>query len=403
MATFQYKGIETASGRSIKGLVEALDVKDAREKLKRDGVLTQKISASGAGRKTGRGRLFDLPTRSHLYRELGAMLHAGLPLEQAMSLLVETPELGANANLLARARDQLKEGRSLADAFAETSPRVTRFEHSVIEVGERAGTLDGALDKLADFLEREQAIRERVRAAMVYPAVVFGFAILVAIAVLGIMLPNFERLLGKMNVELPWITRAVLSFGEIMRIAGPILLIGGALLGLWFWRNWKTSGTKRASVNRKLFKLPLIGGALEALANLRFARTLGLLLRGGVSVTEGVSLAGKASGSPWVAELAEQESVAVAGGSNLADAIARIPPLAGSLPGWVRAGEASGDLPRLLDCAAERYERTWDRKVSKILDLLQPTLILFVGGFVLLVALAILLPVLSLNQSILGK
>lgn len=399
MATFQYKGIHSASGRSTKGLVEALDIKDAREKLKRDGVLTQKISQSGGG-KTRRGNLFDLATRSHLYRELGAMLHAGLPLDQAMNLLIETPELGDNANVLAMARDKLKEGRPLADALSESSSKVTRFEHSVIEVGERAGTLDSALDKLAEFLEREQTIRDRVKAAMVYPSVVFGFAILVAVAVLGIMLPNFQKLLDKMNVELPFITRAVIAFGDVMRWAGPILLVLLGLAAFWLWKRLESSPSFRAKLNRQLFRVPLVGGAMEALVNLRFSRTLGLLLRGGVPVTEGLSLAGRASGSPWVAELADHESTEVAGGSNLADALARIPPLSGSLPGWVRAGEASGDLPRLLDCAAERYERTWDRKVSRILDLLQPILILIVGGFVLLVALAILLPVLSLNKSI---
>lgn len=401
MATFEYKGILSDTGRATKGLVEALDVKDAREQLLKKGILTQKIGPSGArGSWLKARKVFDLPTRSLMYRELGSLLKAGLPLDQAMDLLIETPELGDNATLLAGLRDKLNEGTSLAAGLQATNKKVTAFEIAVIQVGERAGTLDVVLDRLSGFLEQEQIIRERIQTALTYPAFVLILALFVAVAVLGIMLPNFQGLLEKMNVELPLLTKVVLALGEFMSRFGLILaiVIGGGIY--WFVRSFRRNLGFRISADRRLFQIPIVGKAYESLINFRFSRTFALLLQGGVPVTESLVLSARASGSAWTEEEVTREAETVAGGDALADALGRVPPLAGGLPGWVRAGEASGDLPHLLESAAERYERAWERQVSRTLNLIEPILILVVGVFVLLVALAILLPILSLNQSI---
>ena len=136
------------------------------------------------------------------------------------------------------------------------------------------------------------------------------------------------------------------------------------------------------------------------LASLRFCRTLSVLLKGGVALIDGLVLAGRATGSPWVARIAAEEAETVRHGGRLSDAVARIPPLAESLPGWIRIGEASGGLAKLLDSAGQRYQVRWDRFITRCLSFLEPILIIAIGGFVLLVTLSVLLPVLQLSQAV---
>ena len=146
--------------------------------------------------------------------------------------------------------------------------------------------------------------------------------------------------------------------------------------------------------------MPLWGRGYRILVNLRFARTLAMVLRGGVSVIDGLVLAGRATGSPWVEELAEAEARAVRHGGRRSDSVGRIPPLAGSLPGWIRAGEASGGLPRLMESAGDRCQAHWQRFAGRCLGILEPALILVIGAFVLLIASAILLPIVTLSRAL---
>ena len=156
----------------------------------------------------------------------------------------------------------------------------------------------------------------------------------------------------------------------------------------------------RASWLRRLDRLPLYRQGARTLASLRFARTLVLLLRGGVSAVDALDLAGQSTGNAWVAGLVQQQADAVRHGTSLSQAIRAVPPLE-ALSGWIKAGEASGDLTALLEKAADRLQQRWQTYLARTTSLLEPLLILLVGAFVLLIALAILLPVLSLNQAVL--
>ena len=153
-------------------------------------------------------------------------------------------------------------------------------------------------------------------------------------------------------------------------------------------------------LDQGLFKVPLVGRGYVIVVNIRCVRTLCLLLQGGVGLVEAMALSGRSSGSSWVASLMEVEAESVRHGSTLADAIRRIPPLAGSLPSWIQAGEASGALERLLDTAGTAYQHQWNRYISRTLSWLEPALILCIGLFVLLVTLSVLLPIMSLNPVI---
>lgn len=399
MKTFEYRGFDTG-GRVARGLIEALDLKEARERLAARGVLAERLAAAGRP-AAGRGRsVFGLEARAMLYRELGALLRAGLPLAHALEILIQAPELSEHRSPLAGIRDRIGEGSALADALSKASPKVSAFERAAIETGERAATLDEVLERLAGFLEEQHRLRDRVQTALIYPAIVFCMAIVVAVLMLGVMIPRLGGLLEETGVPLPALTRVVIALG---RWAFPaiVVLLAAAAAGAWaLARDLRSGAARRAAWDEKLFRLPLAGPAYATLVNLRFSRTLAMLLEGGIPLVDGVGLAGRATGSPLVSALADAAADEVRHGKALAEAIRGIPPLSGSLPGWIQAGEASGKLDGLLRSASDRFQQQWDKRIGQLLGVLEPALILAVGAFVFLVALAILLPILSLNTGL---
>ena len=400
MPTYAYRGFDSA-GQTAQGLIEALDLKEAREKLQARGVLAEKIAAAGeasAGRRRRRG--FDLDQRAMCYRELAALLAAGLPLASALEVLIQSPELGTNRALLAGVRDRLREGSTLARALRAASPEVSAFEEAGIEVGERVGTLDLVLARLAAFMEEQAKLRDRVQTALIYPAFVLALAVLVAVAMLGFLLPWVSQRMLEAGVPLSGVTRAMLAVRRWIVPAGLLVAAAGWLGRQRLRRRLGTEEEYRRRFNLHLFRLPLVGRGYAALVNLRFARTLALLLKGGVQLVEGLALAGRATGSAWVIARTAEGAEQVRHGRSLAETLRGIEPLNAALPAWVQAGEASGHLDVLLDHAADRYQQQWDRLISRGLGVLELVLILAVGLFVMVIALAILLPILTLNRAL---
>lgn len=400
MRTFEYRGYHV-NGKAQRGLIEALDPKDAREKLSHQGVLAASVAAAGENRRwvwRRRDVLFTLDTRAAFYRELASIVAAGLPLSGALTLLVDAPEMGNNRSLIAGVRDRIGEGAPLADALASISPRVTAFEKAVVQSGERSGRLDEVLTRLADYLEEERALRDRLIAALMYPAIILVLSLIVGAAMLFFMLPAFQNLLQETGIEMPWITRAVMGGARVGAwLFPPVLLL--LVAGTWWARGrWRADNEFRIAADRRLHGMPLYRSFHSVLANIRFTRTMSMLLNSDVPLLEALEQSGRACGSPWIEHLIEQESDAVRHGTALSDAISRVPPLSGTLPGWIRAGEASGDLQGMLAHAANRSQKIWDRWITRSMTLVESGLVIFVGVMVFILALSIILPILSLNQ-----
>jgi len=400
MQTFEYRGFDGA-GRTQKGLVEALDIKRAREKLAGDGLLAETIVPAGESRPTFRwfrATAFGVDERTMFYRELVALLQAGLPLVNAIDVLIQSPDMGATRPIMAALRDNIKEGASLAAALARASRTVGSYEKAVIAAGERAASLGTVLERLAIFMDEQARLRERFVTALIYPAIIFFVAVAIAVGLLGFGIPHISNLLTEdSRIALPMLTRAMIRSGTLFMDAGlPMLAL--ALAGaIFWWRSMARDPDKARDFNRRLFGAPVIGAGYTILVSLRFARTLALLINGGVSLVDALPLAGEATGSRWVARRVAEGADAVRHGRSLTDMLRQIPPF-GALFGWVQVGEASGALALMLDSAANRLQQQWDRFLTRRMNMLEPVLILIIGVFVLLVVLAVLLPILTLNQ-----
>lgn len=406
MRTYSYRGY-TDRGVACKGLVEAFNEKDAGDKLAARTVFTISLQEVGREQKrfffSFRGKkAAPQDVRALLYRELAVLLRAGLPLAQALELLIETPELSAWHALLAGIRDAIRQGSSLAAAQEQAGFTDQPLEHALIEMGERAGALGDVLFRLADYLDERTRLHERIQTALIYPALVLMMSIVIMIFMFGFMMPRFTRLFSEARLVLPLFTRVVLAGGHLAGIILSVLLVL-SVAGMTLWQSVYRKKTDCViRLERLLFALPGVNLCYTAVVNMRFSQTLALLLRSGVGLIEALRYAGRASNSQWIAAEIDREAESVRHGSTLAHAIRRVAPLSGSLPGWIQAGEAGGDISLMLEEAGRRYQQQWNRMIARFLAILEPALILVIGFSVLVIALAVLMPVLSLNDA-LGK
>lgn len=399
MTTFEYKGYDT-EGHPRRGLIEADGPKAARARLAAQGVLCDWVRPAGgkAARRAVRASAFSTEVRTMFYRELSALLDSGVALVPALEIILEAPELDQARILLAGVRDGVREGRPLSAAMAAVSPRVTAFERAILETGERTGGMGGALTRLAGFLEEQERLGDRLRAALTYPCLIVSLAAILGAGVLLFLLPVMQRVLEEANLPIPWLTRFMLGGGRWFGAGLVALMVGGGVAVAGGRRRWRTDAAFRVRLDRRLFALPLIGGGWRDLTSLRFVRVLSLLLERGVGLVEAVPLAGRASGSAWLTECAARETEALTQGKPLVEVIRGIRPLHPSLAAWVRAGESGGNLTGLLDHAGDRLQQGWERRTSRGMMLLEIGLTLLVGLVVTLIALAILLPVMQMNK-----
>ncbi len=402
MTTFEYKGYD-AAGRPQSGLIEADDLKDARQRLAARGLLPEMLHAAGGkvAARAIRAAPFGADVRTMVYRELAALLGSGVAMVPALDVILQAPELDRARIRLAAVRDRIREGLPLSAAMAAASAQVTAFEQAVIEVGERTGGMGEALDRLANFLEEQEQLREKLVTALLYPGLVASLAVIIGGLVLVLLLPMIQRLFTEADMALPLLTRVLLTGGRGLGILLLVGAVGGAGWVAWFRRRLRADADLRIRMDRRLFALPLAGRGWRDLASLRFVRVLGLLLERGVGLIESVPMAARASGSAWLADCARRETEQMGQGKPLVEVIRGIRPLHPSLAAWVQAGEAGGNLTGLLDSAAQRFQQSWDRLASRGMLVLETGLTLVLGLGVTLIALAILLPVLKMNQGIL--
>jgi|GEM_PF-268368 len=414
MKTFEYTGYDTA-GKTRKGLIEALDKKQAREKLSSDGILAKTVTPAEPA-PTGDAIIFRNPfsrgRRAVFYGEMASLLHAGLPLSAALEVMIRSPDsrLGgafgeawvpATKTTIAGIRDKIREGASLAAAISAIGRGIHPAETAFITAGEKSGELEWALKNLAEFMDEETKLRERIVTALIYPAIIIALALAIAVGLLGFAMPRLTQVLSAdMHISLPLITRFMIYLGKISTKFGPALLIAGGTLVFFAWRAVSRRIEYQIALDRKLFAVPIIGRCYSTLSALRFARTLSLLLHGGVPLVESINLAGQSTGSRAIVFQTSREAEAVRNGSSLSEAVARIAPLGPLLAGIIEIGESTGALEQVLKSAEERYQNQWEQQLARIMAWFEPALILGVGLFVLLVVVSILLPILTLNRQL---
>ena len=388
---FAYQGY-TAAGANARGTVEAPDEREALRLLQARGVFARSLAAPRPPRPL-RGS-----ARAALYRGLGALLAAGLPLDRALDMLGSEDAAPDAAAALARVRADVREGAPLARALAAAGAGADGFERAALASAERTASLPAALERLASLLEAREAARGRVRGALVYPSFVLALGFAVAGVMLGFVVPRTTAALAESGLPMPAASRWLVAGAKTAAFAlAPLALGALAALAAAKARARRSPAAARA-LDRFLLRLPLLRAGRLAAAE-RFASVLGALAAGGTPVPEAMPLAAAATGHPWIQARLAEAAVRVEAGEPLAAALGGVPLVGPELAPWARIGEAGGCLPAMLDAAAARLRGRWERWLSVRLALLEPALLAGVGLFVLALALALVLPVLQLART----
>lgn len=394
MPVFEFQALD-ARGQAETGVLQADTARSARARLRERGLVPLVVSALAAGSEGRRwgsgGGATTLATR-----QLATLVQAGLPLDEALAALAE----GAGRRLrpLALAlRARVMEGAPLSVAMAEFPDHFDALYQATVSAGERSGRLDAALLRLADHLEQRDATRHQLVVALAYPALLVVVAVVVVAGLMAYVVPELVAVFVRQGQALPWPTRALVALGGGLGTHGGWALAAMAALLALLAATWRRPAFHRWRDARWL-SLPGLGHWLRAREAARYARTLAMMLASAVPLLDALALAARTvNNSVWRNAL-DDAAARVREGVPLARALAAVPGFPPVALRLVASGERAGRLDALLDEAAAQLERELALAASLALAALGPAVILLVGGLVLFIVLAILLPVFDMNQ-----
>lgn len=393
MSVFAYIGRD-AAGHRQRGWIEADTPKSARIVLDGRGILTEKLTPAVISGRLG------LDGRARLYRELGVMLRAGFTLERALGMLLDEGQTDLPMRgFLIGLRDRIRDGLPLSRAILVLTPKLPAFERAALMVAEQAGLQGQMLEQLADFLEAQLALAERLRAALLYPVAVMVLATALLSMMMFVVLPKATTLFAQFGDGIPSAAKMVSTWGPRLMFLVLLLALALGLAGLWARRAARHDARLAMRLEQGLLRVPIVNAILARLWSLRFASTMSLLVQAGVTPQESLAVAGAATGSSWIAALTTEQAERVRQGASLSSAVAAMPPLAPHLTEWVRVGESAGNLKEMLNQAALRCRQGYEGRLTRMLGLLEPALILIVGLAVLVVAYTVLKPMLDLARA----
>ena len=404
MPVFEYKGV-SSGGRSVAGILDGENLKAARAKLKRDGVVVLEIREGGPARiaasrdlRFGRRRVSSADM-ANTTRQLATLLSAGLPLLEALNVLVDQEEGQVLKGTLASVRDAVREGSSLTDALRGHAPVFSQLYGNMVAAGEASGTLEVALERLADFLEEQTRFRGRFAAALAYPALMTVIGVGVLFFLFSFVLPRVVGMFEDMRQQLPFITLALLAVVRFFSLFWW-LIIAAAGGGAWYLRRWFRTPGGKATFDAWVLKLPVFGSLVRMVAVSRFTRTLGTLLESGVPTLTALEIVQNVIGNTVLAEAVRQARENVREGESIADPLRRsglFPPVVVQM---VAVGEKSGELEKMLLKVSDSFDRSVEARMTALMSLLEPAIILVMGLVIGFIVIAILLPIFEMNQLI---
>lgn len=401
MSAFEYTAVDPA-GRTRKGVLEGDTARQVRQQLRERGLtplsVDEVVEKAGGARRPRRGRL-SAADLALVTRQLATLVRSGLPLEESLHAVARQNPKPRLQSLIMAVRSRVLEGHSLAEGLEDFPGAFPELYRATVAAGEQSGHLDMVLERLADYTETRQYIRQKTLLALFYPALLSGVALLVVLGLLTYVVPQVVQVFNNIEQELPWLTRALIGISDFLRDWGVWLLLA-LVSGIALARYVLRFDGPLYAWHRFLLRLPIMG-KLEQGANVaRFTRTLSILLSSGVPVVDALQITAQVIANRPLRNAVEAAARQVREGESLHRTLhssGLFPPLTVQL---IASGEAGGNLAPMLERAATNQERELETLTGVWLGLFEPLLILFMGGIVLTIVLAILLPIFELNQLI---
>jgi len=403
MAVFEYTALQQ-DGSHIRGVITADSPRSARRelRLRQLSPLDLKEAKGEASRSNRFGGRLSPKSRALLTRQLAVMLQSGMTVEEALKAAGGDGSDASVRRLLSSARSRVMEGARFADALSEAPKAFPQLYRAVVAAGEASGELGGVLDSLADYLESSYRLRKQVESALIYPAVLAIMALAMVTALMVFIVPRLVEQFDLMGgQDLPFLTQVVIGCSNFVRDWGLLLLAGIVISGFAFTRMMQTQQL-RFGLDRAALALPVVGSMQKTVLAARFARIYATLSASGAPVLDALQGAKAAMTNAVFSRAADDISESVREGGSFASAMKRsgaFPPI---MVHMAAAGEAGRDLPGMMNRAAEFLENEFDTTAQTALGLLEPLIIVVLGGIVGIIVLSIMLPILQLNTLALG-
>jgi general secretion pathway protein F len=400
VAVFEFRGVQSATGKPVKGYRDAENLKALRAMLRREGVLlTQATEESEREAREKRNidlfAVFRRPSASDvavMTRQLATLVRAGVPLVESISALTEQVE---NEQLVR----VLNEGTSFAKSL-EAHPKVFPSLYvNMVAAGEASGTLEAVLERLADFMEGQARLKGKVAAALAYPVLmaVIGSG-LVGVLMVAVV-PKVTSVLDSLGQALPWYTRLLIFVSETVS-SFWWLLLGGLALTIYSFRRWKRTPKGKMRWDSFRLRAPLFGRLTLLVAVARFSRTLSTLLASGVQLLTAMEIGRHVLENARLEEVIGDAIGSIRGGESIAEPLKRSKAFPPMVTHMIAVGEKSGQLESMLENVSRAYEADVETRVTALTSLLEPIMIVLLGGVVGFIAMAILMPLIQMNQLI---
>ena len=405
MTAYRYRALNTG-GKLVKGVLEADSERQVRSQLRARQlrpVEVQTAARAEAANQTLRHRFFPMRMKGGelalLTRQLATLVQSNLPLAECLQAAAEQTRRPRIKAMLLQVRSRVSEGHTLAYALAEFPQVFNEMYRAMVSAGEHAGFLGPVLEQLADYAEQRQHSTQKLRMAMIYPFILLGVAVAVIVALMVFVVPELVGIFSQSNRELPLLTRALIASSDFLR-AWSLALILGVIAAVFLARRLRRDGNRRRRWHRFLLRVPGISGLLIALDTARFASTLSILMASGVPLLEALRIAGQVLVNLVLRDESEAVALAVQEGSSLSRALSQAGHFPPMMVHMVASGESSGALEEMLDRSAANQERELEMTLGTIMSLFEPLMVVVMGGMVLLIVLAVLLPIFDLNTMV---
>ncbi len=407
MPVYEYKALD-ARGKSVTGIIDTESAVLARQKLRASSIYPTDIkevyansSQKGSGRSSLAG-FFSRVSRSEMTmitRQLSTLVGAGFPLVTALSTLIPQSRSQTFRKILSQIKDSIEGGNSFAGALSLYPETFTPIYINMVRAGESSGTLEIVLERLADIAEKQQALNNKIKSVLAYPAVMSVVAVGVLFFLLAYIVPRITSIFADINKALPLPTRVLLSISDVLKTYWwliLILVVGAIVVIRMMHKNEKG----RRILDRFWLSLPIVGSLFRKLAVARFSRTLGSLLENGVSMLVALDIVRNIVGNVIIAETVEMAAKEVEKGHALGKSLETADTFPHLSIQMIQVGEQSGALESMLNKIADVFETEVETNMVALTSLLEPIIILIMGVVVAFIVLSIILPIIEMNQLI---
>ncbi len=405
MGAFEYAAVD-AAGRERKGVIEGDTPRHVRQLLREQSLLPVSVKEieeekQQAGAKRSMGlrlqRGLSAADLALVTRQLATLVKSALPLEESLLAVSQQTDKPKVRSIMLGVRSKVMEGHTLADSMADFPSSFPELYRATVAASEQSGHLDAVLERLADYTEMRQELRSRTLSAMLYPILLFAVCLAIVVFLLVSVVPKVVEVFRTSEAQLPVLTQMLISGSDFMRAYGIYLAIAVGIAIFLFMR-WLRVESNRRRWHAFLLRLPLIGKVVRGSNTARFARTLSTLTASAVPVLDALRIAGEVvTNLPMKAAVADA-AVKVREGGAIGRSLGSSRVFAPMMIHLISSGESSGELDVMLERAAKHQERELDAILQAVTGLLGPLMILLMGGLVLLIVLAMLLPIFELNQ-----